>query len=178
MNFKEEGWSVVKGFLSKKEVNELYNKCKAEDKTLKNFNDQCPLSPSFYNSEYMNELLEKALPLVENYTELQLFKTYAFWRWYMKGETLLPHTDRLACEISITIFLGGDPWDLYIKGYDGTRHKVQQEVGDVLIYRGCELEHWREEFEGNNNAQVFLHYVDQNGPNKKHKDDGVENANR
>jgi hypothetical protein len=28
----------------------------------------------------------------------------------------------------------------------------------MLIYSGCELEHWREEFTGKNCGQVFLHY--------------------
>jgi len=36
----------------------------------------------------------------------------------------------------------------------------------MLIYSGCELEHWREEFQGNICAQVFLHYNDMNGPFK------------
>ena len=33
----------------------------------------------------------------------------------------------------------------------------------MLIYRGYELEHWREQFEGNNCCQVFLHYNDIQG---------------
>ena len=31
----------------------------------------------------------------------------------------------------------------------------------MLVYRGMELEHWREEFQGDNCAQVFLHYNNQ-----------------
>ena len=27
-----------------------------------------------------------------------------------------------------------------------------------LVYKGCELEHWRNSFEGQNCGQVFLHY--------------------
>ena len=91
----------------------------------------------------------------------------------MEGETLLAHRDRPACEISSTIFVGGDPWEIHINSYDGSSHVVQQEPGDALIYRGCDLIHWREEFEGKEHAQVFIHYVDQDGPNKEHKDDKV-----
>ena len=36
--------------------------------------------------------------------------------------------------------------------------KVRLYPGDMLIYLGCELEHWREEFKGENCGQVFLHY--------------------
>ena len=28
----------------------------------------------------------------------------------------------------------------------------------MLIYSGCDLEHWREEFNGDDCGQVFLHY--------------------
>jgi hypothetical protein len=44
--------------------------------------------------------------------------------------------------------------------------------GDAVIYLGCELDHWREEFKGDWQAQCFLHYVDANGPNEKWKLDG------
>ena len=36
--------------------------------------------------------------------------------------------------------------------------------GDMIIYSGCELEHWREPFKGNLCGQVFLHYNHANGP--------------
>ena len=42
--------------------------------------------------------------------------------------------------------------------------KVLLEVGDMLVYSGCELEHWREPFEGDICGQVFLHYNHVNGP--------------
>ena len=41
--------------------------------------------------------------------------------------------------------------------------RVDLEPGDMLVYSGCELEHWREEFTGNICAQVFLHYNHVNG---------------
>ena len=110
---------------------------------------------------------------MEKITNLKLFKAYVFWRMYQEGESLLPHLDREACEVSATICIGGDPWDLWIKSYDGSSHKITQDPGDALIYRGCDLIHWREEFEGREHAQVFIHYVDQDGPNKKHKDDAI-----
>ena len=41
--------------------------------------------------------------------------------------------------------------------------RVDLEVGDMLIYEGCKLEHWREPFEGDKCGQVFLHYNNVNG---------------
>ena len=42
--------------------------------------------------------------------------------------------------------------------------KVLLDVGDMLVYSGCEFEHWREPFEGQVCGQVFLHYNHVNGP--------------
>jgi hypothetical protein len=51
--------------------------------------------------------------------------------------------------------------------------KVLLDVGDMLVYSGCELEHWREPFDGNICGQVFLHYNHVNGPfAEKNKFDG------
>jgi hypothetical protein len=37
----------------------------------------------------------------------------------------------------------------------------------MLMYQGCELEHWRETFTGKDCGQVFLHYNDSSGKNAK-----------
>jgi hypothetical protein len=48
-------------------------------------------------------------------------------------------------------------------------------VGDAVLYRGCDKWHWREPYkEGKWQAQVFLHYVDQNGPHAEWKYDERE----
>ena len=85
---------------------------------------------------------------------------------YEKGSILKRHKDRPSCEISTTLNLGGDPWTLFIDSTGGKNNngiKVDLEPGDMLVYSGCELEHWREEFQGNICAQVFLHYNHVNG---------------
>jgi len=170
MTFKDKGYEVVKNFI---ETKGLFEKCKVVDKINDHntFDPQCPLSPAFYYSPVIKNMLEDIKSKVEKSIGLKLFKTYNYWRMYKNGETLDVHVDRHACEISVTLYIGGDPWDIYIKGFDGVTTKITQEPGDALIYRGCELEHWREEFEGDNCAQVFLHYVNQDGPSAWCKDD-------
>jgi len=123
--------------------------------------DQVPNTYSHYADIIMETLLQKVKPVMEKYTGLKLLETYAYARIYKKGDVLARHKDRFSCEISTTLNLGGDPWSLYLdpsgrKGQAGI--KVDLEPGDMLIYSGCDLEHWREEFRGNNCAQVFLHY--------------------
>ena len=77
--------------------------------------------------------------------------------------------DRFACEISTTLNLGGHAWPIFLepdetKGSDdGTKYisdntkgvKVDLTPGDMLIYKGNLLEHWREPLEGDKCTQVF-----------------------
>ena len=109
----------------------------------------------------METLLEKVKPAMEKHTGLKLSPTYSYARIYKKGDVLARHKDRYSCEISTTLNLGGDSWPIYLDptGKEGQAGiKVDLEPGDMLIYSGCELEHWREEFKGKDCGQVFLHY--------------------
>ena len=50
-----------------------------------------------------------------------------------------------------------------------TSNKLKFDIkkGDGVFYRGCELTHWRDEYvEGEEQAQVFFHFVNANGPYK------------
>jgi PKHD-type hydroxylase len=52
-------------------------------------------------------------------------------------------------------------------------NKIDMQVGDAVIYRGMDIEHWRKKYtEGQWQAQVFLHYVDADGPHANQKYDG------
>ena len=150
---------------------------------------QIPNTYSCYADPVMETLMIKVLPKMQQETGLNLVPTYSYARLYKKGDILKRHKDRPSCEISCTLNLGGDPWSIFIDGTGadtvideyknihkpnapkGT--KVLLEVGDMLVYSGCELEHWREPFEGNTCGQVFLHYNHVNGPfASKNKFDG------
>jgi hypothetical protein len=98
---------------------------------------------------------------MEKETKLRLNPNYSYARIYKKGDILHRHKDRFSCEISTTLNLGGDSWPIYLEpsGKEGLKGiKVDLSFGDMLIYKGNKLEHWREPFEGENCAQVFLHY--------------------
>jgi len=141
---------------------------------------QVPNTYSHYGDQVMETLLVKMLPIMKKETGLDLLPTYSYARLYKNGDILRRHSDRPSCEISTTLNLGGDPWPIFIDGTgaktvideykqihkpnapEGT--KVLLEVGDMLVYSGCELEHWREPFEGQVCGQVFLHYNHRNGP--------------
>ena len=123
--------------------------------------DQIPNTYSHYADLVMEVLLAELLPLMMKKTGLKLTPNYSYARIYKKGDELKRHKDRFSCEISTTLNLGGDPWPIFLepsgkKGMKGV--KINLKPGDMLVYRGCDLEHWREPFEGDSCTQVFLHY--------------------
>ena len=142
---------------------------------------QIPNTYSCYGDFFMETLMMKALPVMQKYTGLNVIPTYTYTRAYKKGDILKRHKDRPSCEISTTLHLGGKPWSIYIDptgsnnilSGTGTTTVVKPNapkgvpvdlnVGDMLIYSGCELEHWREPFEGNVCVQTFLHYNNADG---------------
>ena len=128
---------------------------------------QIPNTYSCYGDMFMETLMMKVLPVMQRRTGLNLIPTYTYTRAYKKGDILHRHKDRPSCEISTTVNLGGDEWPIYIDPTGGdnvpTGNQVDLKVGDMLVYSGCELEHWREPFEGNVCVQTFLHYNDAEG---------------
>ena len=136
--------------------------------------EQVPNTYSHYADTAMETLLLAVQPKMEKLTGLKLNPTYSYARIYKRGDVLHRHKDRFSCEISTTMNLGGDPWPIYIeanknvgtpdKGFPAQTNnkgsKVILKPGDMLVYKGMILEHWREVFLGNDCAQVFLHYND------------------
>lgn len=134
---------------------------------------QVPDAPVVCRDPVLDALLENLRARVEQVTGFRLWPTYSYLRVYKRGSVLAAHRDRPACEISMTLNLGMDaeePWPIWIAGPTGIA-AVSLNPGDGLIYRGCDCYHWREPFAGNRLAQVFLHYVDQDGPNAEWKFD-------
>lgn len=121
-------------------------------------------------------ILEKLWPVVELVTGLKLIPTYSYARLYKNGNKLEKHKDREECEISVTLQLGRShhyAWPIWMEG-----KRFDLAEGDAVIYKGYELTHWRDECNGPDgyySGQVFLHFVDANGP---FKDKGYDTANR
>ena len=123
--------------------------------------EQIPNTYSQYSNMAMETLLLKCQPDMEKATGLKLYPAYTYARIYKKGDELKRHKDRFSCEISTTMNLAGDDWPIYLEpsGETGKKGiKVDLKQGDMLVYSGCELEHWREKFKCKECIQVFLHY--------------------
>jgi len=177
-NFKKQKYLIIKKAVSTDMANFIYGYFSFKRRVAKKFFEERYISPfttewGVWNDEQvpntychyadivMETLLERVRPKIEKETKLKLIPTYSFARLYKTGDILKRHKDRFSCEISATMFLGGEPWELYIEssGQENKKGiKIVQKPGDILIYSGCELEHWREAFKGKNCCQVFLHY--------------------
>jgi hypothetical protein len=120
---------------------------------------QVPNTYAIYGDILMEVLLTKTKSDIEKITNLKLIETYAYARLYKKNDILKKHTDRFSCEISATLNLGGDNWPIYLNNKKKDI-KINLDKGDMLIYKGEVLEHWREPFKGENCGQVFFHYND------------------
>ena len=126
-------------------------------------NLQVPGSYASYSDIAIETLMIKCQSIMEKITNLKLYPAYTYTRIYKKGHELKRHKDRFSCEISTTINLGGDDWPIYLEpsGKRGKKGvKIILKPGDMLIYRGCDLEHWRKKFTGEECIQAFLHYND------------------
>lgn len=181
LEFKENGYVHLKDFLHLDSCKELTKELKRlvnEKKTVKD--EQCPLSEAIHGTVTFDKLLSDLTPHFEAASGLKLFPTYSYARLYnTQDEELKIHRDRPACEISasLTLDFEGDVWPIYMGANEDKSNatEIKMNVGDAVMYRGCDIHHWREPYkEGKWQAQVFLHYVDQNGPHAEWKYDKRE----
>jgi len=140
---------------------------------------QAPGDFSKYGDPIFDALLSLGTEKLSELTGKDLIPTYSYHRLYTQGTELKRHKDRPSCEISTTLCIGYDnsnvdaskypdwDWPMYVGPKDGEKGTdgmpIHMKPGDMLIYRGDVVEHWREPLWGNNHAQVFLHYNEKDG---------------
>tara|TARA_R100001015_G_C4629998_1_gene191298 strand:+ start:1601 stop:2206 length:606 start_codon:yes stop_codon:yes gene_type:complete len=177
MSFEKDKYIVIKEAIPKKVAEFVYNyflmkrqvaRTLFNSRYISQFSDewgtwkdpQVPNTYSHYADVAMETLLLMVQGVMEKHTKLKLNPTYSYARIYKAGDVLKKHKDRFSCEISTTLNLGGDMWPIHLRAKNKDI-RINLKPGDMLVYRGIELEHWREEFQGDNCAQVFLHYNDE-----------------
>ena len=182
MSFKENGFKVVRNVIEP----QLLEHLKTEFEMIRDVNffisgkknpysfgdEQSPNSFSIYSATCFESLSVILNNKMNKVTDLKLFPTYTYARIYYKNAILKPHTDRPSCEYSATICIESTHlWNFYVKDRSGKKHILKLNPGDMCVYSGCELEHWREPYEGTQQIQCFLHYVNSNGKYKDYKFD-------
>lgn len=166
MSEERSSFKVVENFITKEEsatlADSFINYCNSSHVLGDN---QSPISPSVHNFPLFVELLCNKVTEVSKIIGEQVLPTYAYARVYKKGSVLAKHTDREACEVSLTLNLKKDSnWPIFIVS-EGKEVSVELEPGTAMLYKGMEAEHWRNEFLGEEYVQVFLHYVRSRGVN-------------
>ena len=162
---------IIKNFFSPDELDLLQRFSRNKlDQNVDWIIDDQSFSPAWYDDSLMNALLDVKLPLVEKKSNLKLFPTYSYWRYYIFGAELKKHTDRPACEVSVTACIKKyDNWPIIVEGTS-----FELEEGDAILYAGCDQKHGRPgTYEGEGMAQVFLHYVNKDGLHKNHAYDRI-----
>ena len=193
MNFKKDRYIIIKEaipeviarfltdyLLLKREVSYTMFKYGVADNTTTEWgrwdDDQVPGTYSHYSDVAMETLLAWMHPIMKKHTGLDLAPMYSYTRIYRKGDELERHKDRPSCAISTTMALGFDkPYPIYLDPTGETNNKGIEVIlnpGDMLVYRGCDLEHWRKPFEGEDCVQVFLHYNEKGTFTEHDKYDG------
>lgn len=125
---------------------------------------QVPNSTVVSHDPVLETLLERVWPDLEGVLGVNLSPTYAYARLYTNGDALTKHIDRDACEISMTVQLGRShhyAWPIYA---GASRFDLAE--GDAVVYRGCDVEHWRNVCDGPPgyySGQCFLHFVLEDG---------------
>ena len=165
--FNEKGYWILRQAINPWTLELIFNYFFLREKnTFGLFDDnQVQGAKSAYADPLCESLLLHLQPVLEEIAGKKLFPTYSFARIYGHSSVLNKHRDRPSCEISATLTVGYQAptlWPLLIQLH-GETVKVELDKGDLLLYKGCELMHWREPFEGNYWLQVFLHYVDAEG---------------
>ena len=170
--FNKNKYQVCKNMISKELADFVFNYLRMKKQTfytLKRLggdvrllgtdgDPQAPGTYSCYSDIAMETLLTIIHGKLEKKTKLKLAPTYTYTRLYKNGDELKKHKDRFSCEISGTLNLGGDLWPIYLEDANKKEVKFKLNPGDLLIYRGIELPHWRKPFDGYMCGQVFLHY--------------------
>jgi len=173
--FEENGYVVLSDVLNENQCEQLTQHLFNLEKEGKLKADgQCDLSGAIYGDPVFDDLLVQMAEGLGEHVGKKLLPTYSYARLYKPGEVLTRHKDRPSCEISATLTLGYDEstpvWPIYFDEHKEIQ--VDLKAGELAMYKGCEVEHWRTKFKGKWQAQVFLHYVDANGPHKEHAMDG------
>lgn len=89
--------------------------------------------------------------------------SYCYAVTYNKGATLPRHTDRPQCEWNASIVFSINsirPWPIYLD-VNGKEVKVEAQIGEIVVYRGTKIPHWREELQANYATVSFFHFVRQ-----------------
>src|SRR5262249_37153077 len=170
--FSAKGYRIVRQLLNESARRRLANVLFSlvQNGSLDYDDGQVERAYSGYRVPETESLLQSLCPLVSETTACSLLPAYSYVRVYCRGAVLTRHIDRPSCEVSVTLTVKADSpsaWPIFL-AVDEKTIRVELHEGDALVYRGHDLPHWREPFEGHRQIQVFLHYICEGGPHMEY----------
>ena len=159
--FEEKGYKLIDLNLGYKElIVKTFEECMRTHNIPPNpFNSVSPNPIDIY-MEFLASIVHRdyTTPIVEKEIDSRLIPTYCYVRKYFQGSILNSHTDRDACEVSLTYCISGPEWEINMG--DTT---LITKIGNAVIYKGCEISHGRSKPSSGEVIQAFAHWVISDG---------------
>lgn len=168
---REQGYLPVKALIEPGVARFMYKTLLLKQWRGEYYRDtQAPTAISLSDDASTDALLLELQSRIEAISGCRLVPTFSYARLYFRGDGVLRHHDRGACEVSASIHLGKDGGESSL--WFAPDNKIEMEEGDGAVYLGCQTDHWRDRFTGNTLGQIFVHYVVAAGPFAEHYFDG------
>jgi hypothetical protein len=189
-NYRDDGYALIKGLVPVEVAQAFMLSVKREigdaPVPINGGNDGTILLRrpgfEFHGNDHLpsTHFLWALTPSVSALAGTALLPTYSYFRIYRQGDICRVHSDRFACEHSVSLTLAlsdGRPWSLEVShrrdddnwsttedfGGDGYG-SICMSVGDAALYRGVSYPHGRVTPNPNRwSAHLFLHYVERDG---------------
>lgn len=176
-NFPADGYHIIKSAVSKDllDIYYLYSRYYLRIGCYFEF-DSKSASMGRYADGVGEALLSHLEDRISDELGQQVLPSYSFLRFYTPESRLIKHVDRPACEITGTMTIGPKditPWPIHLQLEDRVV-SAELEPGDLLLFRGPTIPHWRDPLPDGHCLQVFLHYVFKDGDYEEYKFDQRE----
>ena len=131
-----------------------------------------PSAVCYYRAPFLADTAAAVMRHIRPMLDYDIVETYWYARLYGMGDKLVPHVDRGACFVSVSLCFGYDFNTLFPEGSgwaigalaedseDGDREELfELQPGEGILYPGCAAPHWRDVFLGDHCGQAFFHFV-------------------
>ena len=175
-SFEKDYFELIKGAISEELVEYVSDCFNIHEKTSLKYrpptplnpypygDNQCPNSFSWYASMYSESMLKYLKNKISTVVKKDIVETYSYVRIYYNQSILKRHKDRPSCEYSATLCIKkSTEWPIFFEKLNGETVSIDLNPGDMIVYKGDILNHWRDIYCGDYHQQIFLHYVDMNG---------------
>lgn len=151
------GYVVIPSIVS--DLKTIADYYRMESLTWKLGDGQVALRHGYGNESFGAKLHALLEPSIQTLAPVQ--RSYCYSSRYIHGAELTPHTDREQCYLNCSIaweYSPNVPWPIWVH-VNRKNVKLTANPGDMVIYSGTDIPHWREPFQGDYALVTFFHFV-------------------